>query len=191
MLFLVVVAALLCSSPIHAARSITVFYPATLTESTCAGSSSWTKWFNTATPSGNGNTDQEVHPVILAANRRDVCEKPQGMEAQSVSDLSAVNSYQYGWLMMNNIIAGFQSATPGIDYQVRFCCANTDFETTTTTTTTPRPVSSTTCGQAEIKNSFVSRIFGGSTAIRNSWPWVSTYKHFSKKIFFHCFFFKF
>jgi V8-like Glu-specific endopeptidase len=176
MLLLVVVAALLCSSPIQAARSITVFYPASLTESTCADSSSWTKWFNSAKPSDNGNMDRELHQVILAANGRDVCGTPQGMQAQSVSDLSAVSSYQYGWLMTNNIIAGFRSGTPGIDYEVRFCCANTDFETTTTTTTTPRPITSSTCGQAEIQNSFASRIFGGSTAIRNSWPWQVLYE---------------
>jgi len=191
MLFLVLVAALLCSSPIHAAQSIKVFYPATLTESTCTGSSSWTKWFNTVKPSANGNLDKELHSVILAANGRDVCKIPQGMQAQSVSDLSAVTSVQYQWSQTNNIIAGFQSMTPGIDYQVRFCCANTDFVTTTTTTTTPRPITSSTCGRAEIKNSLASRIFGGSQAIPNSWPWVRINKHFSKKIYFHFFFFKF
>jgi hypothetical protein len=139
-------------------------------------------------PSDNGNIDQELHSVIRAANGRDVCGIPQGMQAQSVSDLSYISSYQYGWSLMGNSIAGFRSGTPGIDYQVRFCCANTDFVTTTTTTTTPRPITSSTCGRAEIKSSLASRIFGGSQAIRNSWPWVSTYKHFSKKNLFGFFF---
>jgi len=177
MLLLVVVAALLCSYQIHAGQTLTAFYPPTLTESTCTGSSSWTKWFNTVGPSTNGNIEHEMHSTILAANGRDVCEQHQGIEAQSVGDINISGSFQVGWSMMNNIITGFQSAIPGVDFQIRFCCANTDFTPTTTTTTTPRPMTSDTCGRPEIKHSIAfSRIFGGSHAVPNSWPWQVLYE---------------
>jgi len=181
MLFLVVVTALLCSSTIQAGRSVSFFYPKGIGEASCTDSNSWTKWFNTAQPSNTGNLDQELLSTIQAANGRDVCQQPLGMQAQSVGELPSVSSYSYSWSLMNNIIAGFQSNTPGLDFQVRFCCASSTFVPTTTTTTTPRPITSSTCGRAEIKNSLASRIFGGSLATPNSWPWVSTYKHFFQK----------
>ncbi len=184
MLFLVVITALLCCSTIRAGQSISFIYPNGNSESFCTGSNSWTNWFNTAKPSNNGNLDQELLSVIQAANGRDVCQKPVGMQAQSVGELPSTSSYSCSWSLMNNFIAGFKSNTPGLDFQVRFCCANTEFDPTTTTTTTPRPITSSTCGRADMKNS-LSRIFGGSLATPNSWPWVNTYKHFFKKIVFH------
>jgi hypothetical protein len=141
------------------------------------GSISWTKWFNQAKPSDNGGLDAENLTVIQPANSLDVCLNPLAIEVQSVGQLPNVDSYSGSWYFINNIIAGFQSATPDIDYQVRFCCANSAFTPTTTTTTTPRPILSSTCGRAEIKHSLKSsRIFGGSTAIPNSWPWQVLYQ---------------
>jgi hypothetical protein len=174
----VIVTALLCSPAIHAGPSISGFYPQTLTEATCTGSYSWTKWFNSAKPSDNGNFDKEVHSVILAKNGRDVCAKPQGMQAQTVSELTSSGSYSWSWGTINSVIASFTSATAGVDYQVRFCCAKTDFTPTTTTTTTPRPMTSSTCGKAQIQHSLKSslRIFGGSHATPNSWPWQVLYE---------------
>jgi len=178
MLFLVVVLALLYSSPIRAGPSVSFFYPQGISESACTGGSiSWTKWFNAAKPSDNGNLDQEVLSAIQAANGQDVCNQPLAMQAQSVGELASTGSYSCSWSLMNNIIAGFRSNTPDLDFQVRFCCANDAFVPTTTTTTTPRPIISSTCGRAEITYSpQFSRIFGGSHATRNSWPWQVLYE---------------
>jgi hypothetical protein len=179
MLLLVVVTALLCSSTIRAGPSVTFFYPQTLTETTCTGSVSWTKWFNSAKPSDNGNLDRELLSVIQSQNGRDVCAKPQGLQAQSVGQLTSSGPFGASWSTMNNVVAGFSSTTPGLDYQVRFCCPSTDFTPTTTTTTTPRPMTSSTCGRAQIQHSLKSsRIFGGSHATANSWPWVSKIQYF-------------
>lgn len=174
MLFLIVLSALLCSSTTQAARSISFFYPQGIAESSCTGTNSWTNWFNTAKPSDNGNLDREMLSVIQAANGRDVCGTPLGMQASSVGDIPNVNSFSCSWSLMNNIIAGFQSSVAALDFQVRFCCPSNTFNPTTTTTTTQRPMTSGTCGRAEIKHSLASRIFGGSHATPNSWPWVST-----------------
>ncbi|CAF1258475.1 unnamed protein product [Adineta steineri] len=173
-----VIAALLCISSIRAGPSVTFFYPQSFTETSCTGSASWTKWFNSAKPSDNGNLDKEVLSVIRAQNGRDTCEKPQALQAQSVGQLTSGSSFGCSWSTMNNIIAEFRSTTPGLDYQVRFCCANSDFAPTTTTTTTPRPITSATCGRAEIKHSLRSslRIVGGSHAVSNSWPWQVLYE---------------
>ena len=172
---------LLCSSVAQAGPSVNFFYPRGLTQSTCTGSFSWTKWFNSADPSDNGYLDRELLSVIQETNGRDVCAKPQGIQAQSIGILSSVASYGGSWLLSNNIISGFQSRTAGLDFQVRFCCPNSDFTPTTTTTTTPRPITSSTCGRAEINHSLnFSRIFGGSHAVPNSWPWVR--RHISSEI---------
>jgi hypothetical protein len=185
MLLFVIVTALLCSSTIQAGPSISAFIPQTLTEASCTGTFSWTKWFNSAKPSDNGNLDKEVLSVIQAKHGRDVCAKPQGLHAQTVSELTSSGPYSWSWTTSNNIIASFNSNNPGVDYQVRFCCANTDFITTTTTTTTPRPMTSSTCGRAQIQHSLKSslRIVGGSHAVANSWPWVSKDFFFQKKLF--------
>ena len=172
---------LLCSSIVQAGPSVNFFYPQGLTSSTCTGRFSWTKWFNSAKPSDNGNLDQELLSVIQERNGRDVCAKPQGIQAQSIGILSSVASYGGSWSLNNNIIAGFHSRTFGLDFQVRFCCANSDFRPPPTTTTTPRPIVSDRCGRAAIKPSLKSsRIFGGSHAVPHSWPWVR--KHIPSEI---------
>ncbi|CAF0761875.1 unnamed protein product [Rotaria sordida] len=177
MLFWIIVTALLCSSTIRANPSISFFFPQNLTVSTCTGSNSWTKWFNSAKPSDNGNFDRELLSVIGAANGRDVCATSQGVHVQSVGQLPGTGPFGGSWSTTNNVISGFQSSTAGLDFQIRFCCANSDFTPTTTTTTTARPMPSSTCGRAEIQHSLKSsRIFGGSHAVRNSWPWQVLYE---------------
>ncbi|CAF1388220.1 unnamed protein product [Rotaria magnacalcarata] len=177
MLFWVVITALVCSSAIQAIPSVFFIYPQNLTPTGCTGTNSWTKWFNSAKPSGSENVDKELLATIQAANGRDICAKPQGIHVQSVSPLPGTGPFQGSWSMTNNIVTGFQSATAGLDFQVRFCCPNTDFVPTTTTTTTPRPMPSGTCGRAQIKHSIAnSRIFGGSHATPNSWPWQVLYE---------------
>lgn len=181
MLFWFVFTALVCSSLIHPVHSVSCFYPQTFTTTgACTGSNSWTKWFNTAKPSDNGNLDQEFLTKIQAKNGHDVCARPQGMQAQSIGQLTSNSPVSCSWSLMNGFIAGFVSGTSGLDFQVRFCCPNTDFITTTTTS---RPITSTTCGRAEIKHLVrAARIFGGSIAIPNSWPWVSEYQYFMERL---------
>ena len=172
MLVLLVISILLNGLLIQAIPSISFFYPNNLTESTCIGDSSWTKWFNTFKPNTDKEFDQEFLSVVQANNDRHICKIPKGIQAQTVSVLQTDIKYAVTWKMMNGITTAFISRTPGVDFQVRFCCKNSDF--ITTTTTTPRPIDSNTCGQAQIQSSFqLTRIFGGSRAIPHSWPWVS------------------
>ena len=172
MLLYVLTAALLCASSIRAQQSITFSAPDTLNTVGCTGGNSWTKWFNEMKPTAT-QMDEETHTTLVSKYGRDVCAKHNGIQAQSVGPLAAGVSYSGSWKTMNNVITAFTSATAGLDFQVRFCCANTDFTPTTTTTTTPRPLPNASCGRAEIKASLqTSRIFGGSLAVANSWPWV-------------------
>jgi hypothetical protein len=186
MLFLLVISALLCH--IQAIPSLSFFYPQNLTESTCTNDHSWTKWFNSAKPNNDQKFDQEFLSVIQAQNGHDICAIPQGIQAQTVSTLKSDMSYEVSWKTTNGIITTFISRTAGVDFQVRFCCANNDF--ITTTSTTPRPIDSDTCGRAHIKPAVqFTRIFGGSRAIPHSWPWVSF--NLKKKRKFDLFFSKF
>jgi secreted trypsin-like serine protease len=162
---------------VRAGPSISFFYPQSLSETTCTGDRSWTKWFNSAKPNDNGNLDREVVSVIQGQNGRDMCSAPQGIQAQSVGTLANGANYGASWQTQNGLISVFSSTTPGLDFQVRFCCANSGFVTTTTTTTTPRPIASSTCGRQQIEPSLLaSRIFGGSHAVPNSWPWQVLYE---------------
>ena len=187
MLLLVVVTALLYTSTVQADESISFFFPQGIGEASCIDTNSWTKWFNTRKPSGDPNLDREMLLDIQAANGRDICPTPLGMQADSVGEIPNVDSYTCSWSVMDIIVAGFRSNIPDLDFQVRFCCPNNAFDTTTTTsttrtTTTPRSMTTGTCGRAEIKHSLKSlRIFGGSRATPNSWPWVSIYNNLLSK----------
>ena len=131
-------------------------------------------WFKLAKPSDNGNMDQELLWMIRQTNARDACVRPKGILGKSVGELIAGAPYPFSWEFTNAFLTGFISRTAGVDYQVRHCCSNADFVPLTTTTTTPRPITSSTCGRAPIAVSLqTSRIFGGSHALANSWPWVN------------------
>lgn len=174
MLFLLVLSAFFCNSFIQAIPTVSFFYPKNLTESTCIGDYSWTKWFNSAKPNSAKDFDQEFLSIIQTKNGRDICAIPQGIQARTVSTLNTDVSYTASWKTMNGIITAFISRTAGVDFQVRFCCTNRDF--ITTTTIAPRPIDNKICGRAKIKSSLqLTRIFGGSRAIPHSWPWVNCY----------------
>lgn len=78
----------------------------------------------------------------------------------------------------------------GMDFKIRYCCQTSDIGQTTiatiktsktttmsTTTTVPLPIYNAQCGRQAIAPLLSSsRIFGGSHAIPNSWPWVVAYK---------------
>jgi hypothetical protein len=171
MLFLLIISVLFSSSFIQAIPSISFFYPKNLTVSTCTGDLSWTKWFNSAKPRNENDFDLESVLIIQRENGHDMCEIPQGIQAQSVTPLTSGVNYATSWRTADGIIFEFVSRTAGVDFQVRFCCPNNEF-----VTTTPRPIDSQTCGRAQIKPSLqVQRIFGGSRAVPHSWPWVSLF----------------
>ena len=172
-MFVLVILLLCLSQPlIDAIPSVSFFFPKTLDESTCLDRHSWTKWFNSAHPKNKEDFDQELVSVIQQANGRDMCAVPEGIQAQSVTALIEGVQYAVSWRKANGTIAAFAARTPGVDFQVRFCCANTDF--ITTTTPAPRPIPNPTCGRTQIQPSLGRhRIFGGSEAIPHSWPWVS------------------
>lgn len=121
--------------------------------------------------------DSESLAAVRQSSSLDSCVKPQGLQARSVGVLAAGASYSGSWQVTNGVVSGFNSATAGLDYEIRYCCPSTDFRPTTTTTTTPRPITSSTCGRADIKATLAtSRIFGGSHAVANSWPWQVLYQ---------------
>jgi hypothetical protein len=108
MLLLIAITALLCSLGIQADQTIEVFYPQNIGKTSCAGGAfSWTKWFNEAKPSDNGNLDKEVLSVIQMSNSRHVCAQPLAIHIQSVGVLPPIDSYQLSMTFMNNAIAGF------------------------------------------------------------------------------------
>lgn len=171
MLFFVIATALICGSAVQAEPTVTFFFPGTFNEGACLGTSSWTLWFNYGKPSMNGNLDKEDFSIIRQQAGNNVCPTPSGVQLISVGSLNGATSFSGSWQTMNNAFWSFTSATAGVDYQIRFCCPNNEFIPTTTTTTTPAPITSTTCGRAQIKSP-LSRIFGGAHAVANSWPWV-------------------
>ncbi|CAF0842539.1 unnamed protein product [Rotaria sordida] len=175
MLLLLVISTFVCNSLIQAIPSVSFFYPNSLTDSTCKGDYSWTEWFNSFQPKNDIDFDQELLSKIQAENDRDICAIPKGIQAQTVSALEIDINYAVSWKATNGIITACISRTPGVDFRVRFCCANSDF--ITTTTTTPRPIDSHTCGRTQIKPSLqFTRIFGGARAIPHSWPWQVLYE---------------
>ncbi|CAF3361671.1 unnamed protein product, partial [Rotaria sp. Silwood2] len=115
----------------------------------CTVSVLWTKWFNSGKPNDNEGFDKEVLLIIQAQNDRDVCARSQGFQAQAVGRFSSNSYLGWVWSTIDSMLVEFRSATPDTDYQVRFCCANSDF----VPTTTARSITSVTCSRAEIKHS--------------------------------------
>ncbi|CAF0967897.1 unnamed protein product [Rotaria sordida] len=110
-----------------------------------------------------------------------LCAIPSAIQAQSINYQTGGVSYQWQWRQPSAIVylLSFYSSSPGgVDFQVRYCCPINSFVGTTTTTTTPSPLDNLTCGKQQItpRSSTSSRIFGGTDAIPNSWPWVSIEK---------------
>lgn len=172
MLFLRVTLLSCCCVFVHCIPSVSLFYPKTLTASTCSDQNSWTKWFNTVQPRSDKDFDQESFSTIQSRYGQDVCGAPCGMQARTVTPLQANASYEGSWKTSNGIISAFVSRTAGVDFQVRLCCASGQF--VATTTAAPRPIPSKTCGRSKTKPSMsLSRISGGSRAVPHSWPWVS------------------
>ena len=167
-----ILVALSCSVLIDALPSISFFQPSNLTEFACASNYSWTTWFNSAHPKTSQDFDQEIISVIRQGRSNDICASPQGMQAQTVSALTNGVQYTGSWQTVNGSILSFVSRTPGVDFQVRFCCI--DKKPAVLTTLPPRANDSLTCGRPQIKPSLkLQRVFGGSRATPHSWPWVS------------------
>jgi hypothetical protein len=140
--------------------ALNLFYPSFFSETNCSGTRSWTIWFNVGKPNSSAMGDNEDTALILSLNYR-------------------TGTWRYGWrwAQATDIVAfvSFYSTEPvGVDFQVRYCCSKETIIETITTTTTPMPLDNLTCGKQEIppRSQLTARIFGGTSAIANSWPWV-------------------
>jgi hypothetical protein len=158
--------------------AINLFYPSNITEESCSGNRGWTMWFNVGKPKNATSGDSEDMSIILAQNPKTLCRIPSGIQAQSINYRTGGWSIQWQWKQpdITLYLLSFYSFAPGgVDFQVRYCCPIGSFAGTTTTTTTPLPLDSNTCGKQQIapRSNTLSRIFGGTDAIANSWPWVS------------------
>ena len=163
----------------NARGAINVFYPQNVTEESCSGNRDWTMWFNVGKPKNATSGDSEDMSIILAQYPKMLCRIPSAIQAQSVNYRIGGWSIQWQWKKPNATLylLSFYSFVPGgVDFQVRYCCATGSFVGTTTTTTTPLPLDNKSCGKQEIvpRSNTLSRIFGGTDAVANSWPWVSS-----------------
>jgi hypothetical protein len=159
--------------------ALNLFYPPSFTEANCSGNRSWTIWFNLGKPYNSTTGDSENTALIISQNPKTTCGVPSGIHAQSINYRTGTWKYGWQWAQATDIAAfvSFYSTEPGgLDFQVRYCCPKEMLsETTTTTTTTPKPLDNLTCGKQKIlpRSNLSARIFGGTSAIANSWPWVS------------------
>ena len=116
--------------------------------------------------------------IILAQNPTAMCRVPYGAHVQPINTRLTSLSWTWFWPSPTNTLylLSFQSRNTGdTDFRIRYCCPKGSFVAPTISTTTPRPLDSTTCGKQTIapRSKSISRIFGGTNAIPNSWPWVS------------------
>jgi hypothetical protein len=101
-----------------------------------------------------------------------------GIHAQSINYRTGSSKYGWRWARATDIVAfvSFYSTEPiGVDFQVRYCCLKEMIIETTTTVTIPMSLDNLTCGKQEIplRSNLTARIFGGTNANANSWPWAS------------------
>lgn len=162
----------------NAQGAINLFYPSNVTEESCSRNRDWTMWFNVGKPKNATSGDSEDMSIILAQNPKMLCRIPLAIQAQSINYRTGGWSIQWQWKQPNvtlYLLSFYSFAPGGVDFQVRYCCPIGSFVGTTTTTTTPLLLDSNTCGKQEIvpRSKTLSRIFGGTDATANSWPWVS------------------
>jgi hypothetical protein len=157
--------------------ALNLFYPSFFSEANCSGTRSWTIWFNVGKPNSSAMGDSEDTALILSQNPKTMCGAPSSIHAQSINYRTGTWRYGWRWAQATDIVAfvSFYSTEPvGVDFQVRYCCSKETIIETITTTTTPIPLDNLTCGKQEIppRSQLPARIFGGTSAIANSWPWV-------------------
>lgn len=174
---LIIFCALLC----NVQGALNLFYPSNFTEGTCTGNRGWTMWFNVGKPKDSTSGDTENMSIILSQYPKALCRVPVSIQAQSLNYRTGDLSAQWKWQQPNATLylLSFVSTAPGgVDFQVRYCCPVNSFLAATTTTTTPLPLDSSTCGKQQIapRSSLSTRIFGGTDAIPNSWPWMVYYQ---------------
>ncbi|CAF0929066.1 unnamed protein product [Didymodactylos carnosus] len=152
----------------------TFIYPSGLTESSCTNGKAWTTWFNVGHPSSTSG-DREVIAIIKQMYPNQMCLAPSIIQGRATNTFSGDVQLSLQ-ADQNGAITEFSSTTPMIDFEARYCCPTDSFEQTTTTTAAPRPIDSTTCGRSEISPLPNTRIFGGTHAIPNSWPFIVLYE---------------
>ncbi|UJR10760.1 hypothetical protein I4U23_014948 [Adineta vaga] len=119
--------------------------------------------------------------IILARNPTTMCRVPKSIQAQSINSSTNRGSGQWYWSQPNStlFLLSYKSVAPlGVDFRVRYCCLVGSIVPPLTVTTTPSPLTSSTCGKQSIapRAKTISRIFGGTNAIANSWPWMIFYQ---------------
>ncbi|CAF1459338.1 unnamed protein product [Adineta ricciae] len=162
-------------------RPINLFYPSDLTQPVCPSGYSWTMWFNEGKPANASAGDLEDMTVILARNPTTLCRLPYSCQAQSINSPTTQPSGQ--WLLSRPdstlFLISYKSLAPlGVDFRVRYCCSNGSFTPPTVPAVVPLPLDSSTCGKQAItpRAKAISRIYGGTDAIANSWPWMLYYQ---------------
>ena len=135
-------------------------------------------WFNEGKPANTSAGDLEDMSVILARNPTTLCRLPYSCQAQSINSPTTQPSGQ--WLLNRPdstlFLISYKSLAPlGVDFRVRYCCSNGSFTPPTVLAVVPLSLDSSTCGKQAIapRAKAISRIYGGTDAIANSWPWVS------------------
>ena len=187
MLLLALLTSLVCTATIQAADPAFLSFPTALTQSGCTGNAAWSAWFNSMKPTAASRFDADLHAAIQKQNGNMLCAIPRGIQLQAMEPYPSNTILSVGWHMKDGVAYGFTSNAVDVDFQVRFCCSSTEVTAPTTTSapritakaaaaavTTQSSAFASSCGRAEIKASLqTSRIFGGSFAVPNSWPWVS------------------
>jgi hypothetical protein len=158
--------------------ALNLYYPSFFTEANCSGNRSWTIWFNIGKPNNSTTGDNENTALIISQNLNTMCSVPMGIHAQSINYRTGSSKYGWRWARATDIVAfvSFYSTEPiGVDFQVRYCCLKEMIIETTTTVTIPMSLDNLTCGKQEIplRSNLTARIFGGTNANANSWPWAS------------------
>ncbi|CAF1264609.1 unnamed protein product [Adineta ricciae] len=157
---------------------INLFYSSDLTQPVCPSGYSWTMWFNEGKPANASAGNLEDMTVILARNPTTLCRLPYSCQAQSINSPTTQPSGQ--WLLSRPdstlFLISYKSLAPlSVDFRVRYCCSNSSFSPPTVPAVIPLPLDSSTCGKQAItpRAKAISRIYGGTDAIANSWPRVN------------------
>lgn len=163
-----------------------------MTNDTCYTSGLWTIWFSV-------NATQNAYSTLVQIANA-TCQSSLGAEFGIYETRSAdTNTVQTlsAWTELLAALARVSSQLNGRDFTVRFCCVvnssnskttGTSSKTTTKITTTVatnsilKSLDGSTCGKQSIppRSSLTSRIFGGTDAVANSWPWMIIFYQVTK-----------
>ncbi|CAF1606265.1 unnamed protein product [Adineta ricciae] len=156
-----------------------LIYSASTNGVLCPSSYSWTTWFNVGKPSNATTGDTEDMSLILAQYPNSMCGVPYAVHAEGINptDTTCTGNLVQSRPNSTLYLLSFQAIQPvGVDFRIRYCCPVGSF--VAPPTTTPSPLENNSCGKQEIapRGKSISRIYGGTDAIQNSWPWMVFYR---------------